>query len=157
DAGPVASLTVDAPAARVAAGDELVFTAHGRDAHGNPTGDATAQVTFSTDSPGAVVADDAIRFVTAGHPTVTATLDADDAVTASTAVEVTPGALASLSVTPADPTLIAGESTNFTVRGVDAWGNPVAITDIVTLTSDDATDVVTGDEITFTTAGTHRV
>jgi LPXTG-motif cell wall-anchored protein len=157
DAGPLASITVDASAASVVAGNALGFTAHGQDVYGNPTGDATGLVTFSTDSPGAVVTGDTIQFFAARGAAVTATLNLDHTVTSSTTVEVTPGALASLTVTPADMTLTAGESTTFAVHGVDAWGNPVVITDAVTLTSDDATDAVTGDAIAFTTAGDHRV
>lgn len=157
NAGPLSSLTVDALAASVGAGTALGFTAHGWDAYGNPTGDATGQVTFTTDALGASVTGHTIRFFQAGNATVTATLDNDPAVTASTTVEVTPGALASLTVTPADASLTAGQSTTFAVHGADAWGNPVVIADAITLASDDATDVVTGDAIAFTAAGDHRV
>jgi hypothetical protein len=157
NAGPLASLTAEASAATVVAGDILDVTAHGWDTYGNPTGDATGLVTFSTDSPGAVVTGDTIQFFAARGAAVTATLNLDHTVTSSATVEVTPGALASLTATPADATLTAGESTTFAVHGADAWGNPVTITGDITLTSDDATDVVTGDAIAFTAVGEHRV
>lgn len=71
-------------------------------------------------------------------------------------VQVVPGALATLALTPAAGTVTEGGSVSFLLAGRDAVGNAVDVTAAV-LTSSSSADTVAGRSVTFSGAGAHTV
>ncbi|WP_440708984.1 beta strand repeat-containing protein [Herbiconiux sp. YIM B11900] len=150
-AGPLATLTLTPEAASVVQGGTQEFVVAGADAAGNPVDTSDAVLTSSAAAD--TVAGRTIAFSGAGAHTVTATLGS---VVGSASITVSPGPLASLSITPSSSSVDQGGTVDFAVTGTDAAGNPVDTSDAV-LTSSVTTDVVNGFAITFPHASPHTV
>ena len=101
-----------------------------------------------------------VRFTTAGTHTVTATLDANPAVTATASVTVTADHAhpASLDLSLSDVSVDEGGSITAVVTGVDSYGNPLGdLTSAARITSDHPGDRIVGGTITFPSASTHVI
>ena len=132
--GPLATLTVMPNPATLAIGAQQQFTAVGRDAAGNVV--AVMPVWSTTSPPGTINA--ATGLFTAGNTagtfgnSVTATAGG---VSATATVIVTPGPLATITVTPNPETLAVGAQQQFTAVGRDAGGNVIPITPVWSTTN----------------------
>lgn len=128
-AGPLATITVTPNPATLAVGAQQQFTAVGMDAGGNVV-DITP-VWSATNPPGTINA--ATGLFTAGTTVgsfadaVTATAGA---ISGTATVNVTPGPVATLTVTPNPARLAVGAQQQFTAEGRDAAGNVVAVTPV---------------------------
>lgn len=149
--GPLTELTITPSTQTVVQDDTLNFTVTGEDAAGNAV-DVTAAVLSST-AASDEVAGHAVTFSGAGARVITATLG--DVSTTAT-IDVTPGPLTELAITPSTQTVTEGDAVTFTVTGEDAAGNSVDVTDTV-ITSSVATDTVDGHGVTFSGAGSRVV
>ncbi|GAA3037325.1 hypothetical protein GCM10010462_25220 [Microbacterium dextranolyticum] len=150
-AGPLATLTVTPATATVTQGNTTVFTITGADAAGNPVNvDAAA---LSSTARADAIDGRAVTFSGAGTRTVTASLGH---VTATADIEVTPGPVATLTLTPAAATVTQGGKVEFTIAAADSAGNPVD-TSSGTLASMNTADTIQGRTITFSGAGTRTI
>ena len=125
--GPLASITVTPNPATLAVGATTTFTAVGKDAQGNVT---PITPTWTVVAGGGSI-DAASGLFTAGtvSGTFTNTVSASSGgITGFATVTVTPGPLASITVSPNPASLGVGASTTFAAVGKDAQGNVVAIT-----------------------------
>lgn len=141
----------------VTAGEPLTFIASGQDASGNPIPGLVASFETAQDAgeKADLVDGDTITFYAAGIRTVTATIDG-----ISTTVQVTvlPAAPAVLDLSADAVTVARGGSITITVTGTDAFGNSVGdLTDRVAFSSDQPTDVITGNTVTFPHASPHVI
>lgn len=123
----------------IAKGTTLQFTATGR-FENNTTQDLTLQVTWtSSDTSVATISDAGASKGVAtaagvGQTTITARLDA---VSGSTNLTVTPALLVSIAVTPANPSIMAGQTQAFTATGSFEGNLSQNLTAQVTWTSSD--------------------
>jgi hypothetical protein len=133
-AGPLATITVTPNPATLAIGAQQQFTAVGRDAGGNVV--AITPVWSTTNPPGTINAGTGLftagTVVGAFPNSVRAT---SGAIFGTATVNVTAGPLARIIVTPNPATLVIGTQQQFTAVGVDALGNPVAITPVWSATN----------------------
>ncbi len=153
-AGPLATLTVAPDTANLTADQTQQFTVTGADANGNavPTGTVTWSVQGGI---GTISTAGLFAATTVGNGTVTATSGAISDVSGN--ITITPGALATLTVSPNAPTLTADQTQQFTVTGVDADGNAVTLGAVTwTLQGSIGTLSATG-LLTPTTVGTGTV
>ncbi|KAJ4458952.1 hypothetical protein PAPYR_5237 [Paratrimastix pyriformis] len=151
-AGPAAARSTFAADPQATAGAAFEVTVQGRDAYGNPIActDPAAGGTFGLQWDGADTAttvswscaENASRFVAAcsaptmaGNHTLAVVLvlgddDDDEVPLGSSNVTVAPGALAADMTTAVWPTgnFTAGDPVPVTIRGADAYGNPVGCT-----------------------------
>lgn len=96
-------------------------------------------------------------FEVAGSCSITASVTVQGVALQTTfEIEVVPGALESLTITPSTDTVEQGESITFTVAGEDAQGNVVDVA-AATLVSSVATDTVSGRVVAFSGAGSRAV
>ncbi len=116
--GPAASLQMMADAASVTAGETVKLQSEARDAAGNIV--PTAPAWKVEGGIGTVSEDGVFTAQKAGTGAIVATVGE---VSQSTALEVQPGPLASVSVAPQISVLRAGEKQQFTATGFDAYGN----------------------------------
>ena len=116
--GALTSLTVEPGTATVAAGSSQRFAVTAVDVAGNQVGVEPAWRVSAGE--GRIDADGTFSGTAAGAVTVAAAV-ADLSVEA--AVEVTPGPLASIEVTPRRPDITAGAAQVFEATGPDALGN----------------------------------
>jgi hypothetical protein len=114
----VAELEVIPSATTITAGGSVTFTASGTDRFGNPLGDVTSSTAFEMTN-GTCVANSCTGTV-AGSQTVTAT---NGTAQTQTPIQVDPGALDSIRLTPGAATVAAGQPQAYRVRGFDAFGN----------------------------------
>lgn len=115
----------------------------------------TGTITSDLEDPLDVGAD-AITATLAGVHALTAAAEVDGApLTASAALVVEAGALASLDLALDPAEIAAAETAGWSVTGADAWGNPVAV-EGATVTADPAV-TVDGATLTTTTAGTWTI
>jgi hypothetical protein len=153
-AGPLATITVTPNPATLAIGAQQQFTAVGRDAGGNVV--AITPVWSTTNPPGTINA--ATGLFTAGTTVGTfanSVRATSGAITGTATVIVTPGPLATLTVTPNPATLPIGAQQQFTAVGRDAGGNVVAITPVWSATNPPGTiNAATGLFTAGNTAGT---
>ena len=105
--------------AAITAGASETFIADGRDRYDNSTGDVTAAATFSI-SPDGSCSGATCTATVAGPHTVTAT---DAGKTGTFSLDVVPGTLDHLALTPASATIGAGASQSFQADARDAYGN----------------------------------
>jgi hypothetical protein len=153
-AGPLATITVTPNPATLAIGAQQQFTAVGRDAGGNVV--AITPVWSTTNPPGTINA--ATGLFTAGTTvgsfanSVRAT---SGAIFGTATVNVTPGPLVRIVVTPDPATLAIGAQQQFTATGFDALGNVVPITPVWSTTNPPgAINATTGLFTAGNTAGT---
>ena len=145
-AGPLTTIAVEPAAPTVVSGTERQFRAVGQDAGGNEV-PLTAAWSLS-DAIGEL--DDAGRFraVRAGEARLVV---ASGRVAASTVIEVVPGPLTSIEVTPEQAEVRAGTAVDFKAVGRDAAGNEVALEPVWELSSSvgrlDAAGVLTGGQV----------
>ena len=126
-AGPLDRIAVlSSSSVTLSAGSVVILNAIGYDAHGN----VIEGLIFSwgADSGSMIVMDGTSEVIyqagtSVGSRTVTA---ANGSVLASLSLSVVPGPLAILVIDPAALVADPGDSVNLTVRGYDAYGNPVA-------------------------------
>jgi hypothetical protein len=109
----------------LSAGSVVVLNAIGYDAHGNTVDGLT--FSWNADDGSVTVMDGTSAAIyqagtSVGSRTVTA---ANGSVYATLSLSVVPGSLATLVVDPAALVVASGDSVNLTVRGYDAYGNPV--------------------------------
>jgi outer membrane protein assembly factor BamB len=105
----------------IAAGAAQTYTTEGFDQYGNDLGSATAATTFSISPDGSCTGAGCTATVAGSH-SVTAI---DSSKTATASLTVTPGPMASLSLSPASATITAGGSQAYTATGSDEYGNSV--------------------------------
>jgi len=155
---PTADLIVmTAPAGAVDAGSPATFTVEAF-AGGTSLGDATGDVTFSTDGTDAVIVGNTITFAQAGHRTITATLNSDPGISASHTMMVAAGPLTTTALVLSELNVGVGDTVTATVTGTDAYGNVYAdVTAQTVFTSSVPTDIITGNSIRFPTASTHVI
>jgi hypothetical protein len=126
-AGPLATITVTPNPVTLPIGGQQQFTAVGHDAGGNVV--AITPVWSTTSPPGTI--DATTGLFTAGNTvggfpnSVRAT---SGAIFGTATVNVVPGPLATITVTPNPETLAVGAQQQFTAVGRDAAGNVIAIT-----------------------------
>jgi hypothetical protein len=108
---PVASVAVTAPKASLESGETLQLSAAPKDAKGTVVAGKTLR--FDTNAPGTatVSAGGLVTGVAAGSVVITATVDG---VVGSVTLTVTPAAVASITVTPNDTSLIVGTTQQLT-------------------------------------------
>lgn len=151
--GPPASIDIEGPAT-VRAGEPARFTVTVRNVFGNPIPDAP--FTLSTDAPAGSTTFDVPATVTFCAPgTWTVTAEAGDgSLSASTAIDVTVGRPASLSLstTPSPAVVTAGETVAYATDVRDSCGNETD--DFVAMSTNAPGAVVAGGTVTgLTRAG----
>jgi LPXTG-motif cell wall-anchored protein len=137
------------------AGDAADFTVEGFDAHGNSLGDLTSSATFSTDPAGTSITGSEITFEEAGSFEVTADVGGHQD---QLVLQVDPGDVESIELRFGATTVAVGGQLTFTVSGLNA--NGVAIDDLTAsavVESDDPTDEIVGNTITFPHASPHEI
>jgi len=134
-AGGLARIDVSPPGATITADQTQPYTAAGFDAEGNVVPISPA---WSTDG-GSIDTAGLYSGGPVGAWTVTAT---DGLVSGTASITVTPGALASIVVTPPTATVTADQTLQYTAAGYDAKGNVVPISPV--WSSDGGTIGVTG-------------
>ncbi|HEX8431756.1 MAG TPA: hypothetical protein VF625_10725, partial [Longimicrobium sp.] len=130
-AGPLATITITPNPATLGIGAQQQFTAVGRDAGGNVVAITPAWTAAS--AAGTINATTGL--FTAGNTSGTfpeGVRATSGTITATATVIVTPGALATIVVTPDPATLAVGAQQQFTAVGRDAGGNIVPITPVWT-------------------------
>jgi hypothetical protein len=165
--GLVASLSLSPVAQRAVPGDGVSYTAEGFDGYGNDIGDLAGSATFSIapdgsgSATGASCSYNSCQATIAGTYTVTAT---DGPATGSTTMIVVAGLATSLTLSPAEATVGAGDSQAYQVEGFDSYGNDAGdVTAATTFTiapdgSGSATGAAcAGDSCSATAAGTYTV
>ena len=127
-AGP-ASIELTPDDTSSAAGTGVPFTVHASDAYGNALPDQSENSTVVTKllegGPSLTCPDAVCAPTTAGLYKVNATLPGPDGSTLSDLVtlDVTPGPLAELTISPQDASTNAGQAVGYHVVGSDAYGN----------------------------------
>ena len=157
----LASILIAPVSDPVIADTTVPFTASGFDRFGNARGDVTATAIFSSSEPGLdVVTDASVHFGMAGDRTVTATIGR---VSGTLDLAVEPGALDSLVIAPADPTVTAGDSITFESTGFDSAGSNLGVIasgnsyESVDAVLTDTGDTVTDASIRFSKVGTRTI
>ena len=137
----------------ITAGQTLNFIGQPIDTNGGTPGYLYNGMAFTVTDPAAVITGTHIEFRTAGVHTVTATIGA---VTGTRTVTVLAGPVDDVSLVLSSVTVAQGGTLTFEAWTVDAFGNPIAdVTNTVVLTSDVATDVVSGSTVAFPHASPH--
>ncbi|HEU5007979.1 MAG TPA: hypothetical protein VFT67_13465 [Jatrophihabitantaceae bacterium] len=151
--GPLDHLAVSPGTATVTAGSSQAYTAEGFDAFGNSLGDETGSASFSISPDGWCTS----AICTAnrdGQHTVSAAVGGASG-TASLTVQ--PGALGYLVASPGSGSMTAGDSTRFSVEGLDVFGNDLGDKTGVASFSISPDGSCTGAACTATVAGDHTV
>ena len=128
--GPLASITVSPPSSNLAIGAHQSFTAVGYDDYDNVVPIAPTWLVVggggTIDTSGVFTADTVAGTYT---NTVVARVGSGCVgISGRATVVVQPGALATITISPSDPSLLPGMTQQFTAAGTDAHGNTVAIT-----------------------------
>src|SRR6266404_2193639 len=130
---PVATVSVSPASATVAAGQAIQLSATPKDANGNPLTGRT--VTWSSSNTSVAIADvnGNVTALAPGSATITATSEGQSGTAAITvtsegktgtsAITVTSVPVASVTVSPASPTVTAGQTVQLTATPKDANGN----------------------------------
>lgn len=119
--GALSRLELAPSAATIPVGGSQAYTAQGFDQFGNTRGDHTATTVF-TISPNGSCAGAVCSASIVGPHVVTGT---DGAVSDTATLAVVPGALASITISPSEATVAAGQTQTYTAAGFDAGGNPL--------------------------------
>jgi peptidoglycan/xylan/chitin deacetylase (PgdA/CDA1 family) len=117
--GPLDHLRVSPQSAQIGAGQSQVYSAEGFDAAGNDLGDVTAQTEFSIGPDGSCQGARCGATVAGAH-TVQAT---NGSAGGHANLEVSPGALSRIAISPGSATIVSGESQTYSAQGFDAYGN----------------------------------
>jgi hypothetical protein len=125
--GPLAKVRLDPPHATVIAGQPRSYGAYGSDAFGNGVGEVTATTVFSIDPDGSCEGHScrATSALPREH-TVTGTVEvAGKKVSGTAQLDVVPGPLAAVELSPGQATVPAGRWQEYRADGFDAFGNLV--------------------------------
>jgi hypothetical protein len=149
------------PTGNVVAGESRAFTAASYDEYGNFVRDDTADTQFmssnATDVEGATTD---FGFTIAGTRQILAALYGSPSVTGSLDVTVVGDRSdpATMTITASSTTVDQYGTVTVTVSGFDQYGNPITgLESLVTLSSDYASDVISGNTITFPHASPHVI
>lgn len=169
-AAPVAAISLYPPDSTTTAGKPVRYTVSGSDTFGNHAGDQSGASVVSVAPAGGGTAQHCPEGVctptTAGQHDVTASRPAPgggDPLVATKTLDVSPAALAVLTVSPDITTATTGDAVPFTATGADAFGNALgdqtaASTVTIARTGSDAVPVVCPEGVCApTTSGTYRV
>jgi peptidoglycan/xylan/chitin deacetylase (PgdA/CDA1 family) len=118
-AGAASSIAISPQAQSISAGGSQAFSVEAFDQLGNPLGDVTAQTDFSISPDGSCEAATCTA-LKAGPHTVSAS---DGGLLDETSLQVNPGDLAQIAISPQSATIAAGESQTYSAEGFDAAGN----------------------------------
>ncbi|SKB06761.1 hypothetical protein [Aeromicrobium choanae] len=156
NAAAVASVVVS-HTGTAAQGETITLTVTGADAFRNDLGDVTGDVTFTSSNASDVIDGNEISFTRAGPRTVTATH-----ANGTTALQLVTVAVVHDVVTEmtldSTGTAAQGETLTLSAEGTDRFDNDLGdVTSDVTFTSSNASDVIDGDEISFTQAGERTI
>ncbi len=123
--GAVDRVVVAPPSATVAAGGTFTFSATAYDAANNPV--PSAVITWSASAAAGVISSGGVLTASCTPGTVTAGVTATANGKSGTAnVTITAAPIASLVVTPANPTVKSQQTRQFSVTALDVCNNPVA-------------------------------
>ena len=148
------AINVSPQTATASADATTTFTVTAEDAYGNQT-DVTALAAYTSSNSSDTFADNVLTAPTAGTRTITATHGGR---TDTAKLTVTAGALRSIGLALSGTQVNQGDSITATVEGFDAAGNSLGdLTSAVTLSSDQATDIVNGNTVTFPHASVHVI
>jgi Bacterial Ig-like domain (group 2) len=130
------SITVTPTGTMLAKGTSQQFKAVGQFSNGS-TRDLTSSATWSSSAPAtvSVSASGMAKALAVGNANVMAT---SASITGSTSVTVSPAALVSIVISPANPSLAAGQMQQFTAAGTFSDGSMQDVTSAVTWTSSTA-------------------
>jgi uncharacterized protein YjdB len=137
-AATLSVITVTPATSTLAIKGTTALTATGTYSDGT-TADITGSVTWSSNNATVASVSNAtgsrgtVTGLSGGSATVSATLGNS---TGSASITVTPAALVSIGITPADPSLPAGSSTALAAQGTYSDGSSVDVTNMVTWSSD---------------------
>lgn len=117
-AGPLASIQIEPSSATIVAGGSRTYTAAGFDQHQNAIGDVTLTTAFNIDN--GTCTQNTCTSTLAGTRTVTGT---NGSAVDTAALAVTPGPLHHLAVTPAESTIVIGQTQTYQAEGRDLFDN----------------------------------
>jgi hypothetical protein len=146
-------LTLSPSSASVPSGGSQAYTATGFDLYGNSRGNVTAATTF-TIAPDGSCSGSSCGAALAGAHTVTAT---NGAASGNATLNVTPGPVNHLTVSPQSASIGAGGSQAYTAEGFDAAGNDLGDVTAQTTFSISPDGSCSGATCEATTAGAHTV
>jgi hypothetical protein len=148
----VTALRIVGTAPTITAGGTVTYAATGLDRSGQPIVDLTAATVFGITAPGrcagrTCTATRAGSFTVVGAITIPA-----GTLRGSTTLQVVPGPIAQLAISPSRASVEAGQAATFRAQGSDVYGNAVGdVTDRATFTMT-APGTCTGDSCTATRA-----
>ena len=119
---PVATVTVNPPTAAITVGQTVTLTATTTDASGNPLSGRIVGWSSSDNTIASVSASGVVTALAPGAATITASSEGQSG---TAIVTVGPVPVATVSVTPAQPTLTVGQTVTLTANPMDASGQPV--------------------------------
>jgi hypothetical protein len=156
DPGVLSSLVVSPNPATVVAGGTVQFKAEGTDFTGAKVTPTAGAVVWSVASGGGSINSSTGAFTASTTPgTYTNTIVATcRGISASATVVITPGPLASITVSPTPVTLPISATQQFTAVGKDAFGNVVAITPVWSASAGGTINATSGLFTAGTTPGT---
>ena len=120
NAAPLASITLSPSSQTITAGGNAAFTAEGFDQFGNSRGDVTGATAFSVTNGACTM--NSCGSTVAGAQTVTGN---DGGIMGAATLNVLPGPIARLALTPASISISAGSSQAYAAMGFDAYNNAV--------------------------------
>ena len=139
--------------AGITAGNSIGFDVEGFDSSDVYLGDFTTSATWTSNDPTAVITGSSFYFTTAGDHTITATVGTKSD---SATVSVSPDVADDISLELSAATVTQGDSLTFESWTVDQFGNQITdVSSSVVVTSDQPTDVIAGNTVTFPHASPH--
>ena len=120
NAAPLASITLSPSSQTITAGGSAAFTAEAFDQFGNSRGDVTGATAFSVTNGACTM--NSCGSTVAGAQTVTGN---DSGIFGAATLNVLPGPIARLALTPASISIAAGSSQAYAAMGFDAYNNAV--------------------------------
>jgi hypothetical protein len=151
--GVLDHIVLSPASATITAGGSQAFTAEGFDSFDNSLGDVTPSTTF-TIGPDGSCAGASCSATVAGAHTVTGT---NGPASDTSSLQVDPGALDHIVVSPASATITAGGSETYTAEAFDAFDNSLGDVTGSTAFSISPNGTCTGNVCSATTAGAHTV
>jgi len=152
NAGALATITLSPANATITAGGNESYAAAGFDKFGNSIGDVTGATTFTV--TGGTCLSNSCSSTLAGTQTVTGN---DGGIIGSAMLNVMPGAITHLALSPATASITAGGSQSYTALGLDMYNNGAGdVTSLTTFTISSAGSC-SGASCTSNVAGTEMV